>query len=457
MNHILDAVGWTDAQLERRIKDAAQTDADVTASAMLASECMAARGWSAGDYILVEPAIMSNTLVMLPRNNRAAVFHVKQICSASNPLLSYPTAIFTSQSRVVMDAAIALHATYSQLSALKQPFAAYDDQAKILVDTLRSSFGNRKMFERLGVQPIRGVYITGPHGIGKKTLALHAVCNLAKVPLICFHISEELQSIRRSDTKGNGDVLTPLKKAIFKALLVAPSVLLIAEMGLLADDTRFTDVNRYEMATHVARLLQIIKPSSGVCIIAPVVNVERLPESLRPKRIDAASGFQIFGENAQMLCAQIAQRTVGYVAKDLVVLMMRAAFASELPRQIPVSSIDRNDDLDDLSRNLEKLSIDANRVESSNRSTRPDMDSLEKWMSAVQPSQLSNIGFDTTKRYVEWDSIGGYSAVKKKLQQIVTWPRERADVFSRLGIKPTAGVLLYGPSGRQLHLHRICG
>ena len=61
-----------------------------------------------------------------------------------------------------------------------------------------------------------------------------------------------------------------------------------------------------------------------------------------------------------------------------------------------------------------------------------------------------------------WMDIGGYEEVKTQLQQIVEWPLRRADLYTRLGIRPTTGnvemfilkvqrpfvgVLLYGPPG----------
>jgi SpoVK/Ycf46/Vps4 family AAA+-type ATPase len=48
---------------------------------------------------------------------------------------------------------------------------------------------------------------------------------------------------------------------------------------------------------------------------------------------------------------------------------------------------------------------------------------------------------------VHWSDIGGYGDVKQKLQESVTLPLERPEVFARLGIRPPRGVLLFGPPG----------
>lgn len=46
-----------------------------------------------------------------------------------------------------------------------------------------------------------------------------------------------------------------------------------------------------------------------------------------------------------------------------------------------------------------------------------------------------------------WSDIGGQHEIKLKLRQAVEWPLTHPESFVRLGIRPPAGVLLYGPPG----------
>ncbi|KAL0175465.1 hypothetical protein M9458_027795, partial [Cirrhinus mrigala] len=48
---------------------------------------------------------------------------------------------------------------------------------------------------------------------------------------------------------------------------------------------------------------------------------------------------------------------------------------------------------------------------------------------------------------VRWSDIGGMEEVKLALKQAVEWPLRHPEAFSRLGITPPKGVLLYGPPG----------
>jgi len=48
---------------------------------------------------------------------------------------------------------------------------------------------------------------------------------------------------------------------------------------------------------------------------------------------------------------------------------------------------------------------------------------------------------------VSWDDIGGYDEIKQKLKEAVEWPIKHPQAFSRMGIRPPQGILLYGPPG----------
>ncbi len=80
-------------------------------------------------------------------------------------------------------------------------------------------------------------------------------------------------------------------------------------------------------------------------------------------------------------------------------------------------------------------------------------------MGAV-PVQLSHLSFAakcfppssvdayrSSPRSLHWTSIGGYADVKQQLERALVWPLRHPDAFSRLGIAPPSGVLLFGPPG----------
>ncbi|QQP56174.1 Spermatogenesisassociated protein 5like [Caligus rogercresseyi] len=69
------------------------------------------------------------------------------------------------------------------------------------------------------------------------------------------------------------------------------------------------------------------------------------------------------------------------------------------------------------------------------------MTSLKK----VRPSAMREVSIQIPD--VTWDDIGGLEELKLKLKQAVEWPLKRPEVFTRFGIKPPKGILMYGPPG----------
>ena len=111
------------------------------------------------------------------------------------------------------------------------------------------------------------------------------------------------------------------------------------------------------------------------------------------------------------LLDDLAKATVGYLASDLALLVAR------LSRQVGTVT-------------------------------------WEEVRSAVE--QTTPSGFRTglgcvSHEKVDWESVGGLADVKTKLRRAVEWPLKHPEAFSRLGIRPTKGLLLYGPPGKWIN------
>jgi AAA family ATPase len=128
----------------------------------------------------------------------------------------------------------------------------------------------------------------------------------------------------------------------------------------------------------------------------------------------------------------IASTTHGYVGSDLHHLCKQAALFA-LKRNFPENTLT---DISQISQ-LQKL----NQL----KSTQVNIDDFRLALIEVRPSAMREIMVDIQK--VKWEDIGGYDSVKQRLKESVEWPLKYPEKFTKFGISPPRGVLLYGPPG----------
>lgn len=63
----------------------------------------------------------------------------------------------------------------------------------------------------------------------------------------------------------------------------------------------------------------------------------------------------------------------------------------------------------------------------------------------VRPSSLREVALEIPS--VKWEDIGGAVSMRQQMKEAVEWPLTHPEVFTRMGIRPPRGVLLFGPPG----------
>ncbi|KAJ8326640.1 hypothetical protein QVD99_006647 [Batrachochytrium dendrobatidis] len=429
--------------------------------------------------------IALGTIIMIPRNKRIGVFFVEKI-TGNNREISLAVKI-DNLFRFVFEKPITLNPTYYHRRMIHQNLVAYEQQAIALNELIWSSLHRRRHYEVLGIKPTRAVFVSGAHGTGKEFFVVNTVCKRAKLPLIYFHICDELQLLRTNTSK-KGD-LTPLRKAVWKAILSAPSVLYIDGLDLLSNDAKLNDVDQKEATRHIVQILSEMT-SATVCIVATVVDPTKLSACLQPSSsnhalfsknielgittavereqlikscfglLEQVHGKIVDDETVSVLSKKVAQLTAGYVTRDLFLLITRATHAclktrdyTFVKQELIEHPITDQAALQELSQQINTLNINQHETIKSDRY----LNSLTAWLIQILPSNSASIGFDTTKRDVSWKKLGGYDHVKSRLFQLVVWPIQYPEAFLKLGVSPPSGLLLYGPSGcgKTMLVHAI--
>lgn len=138
------------------------------------------------------------------------------------------------------------------------------------------------------------------------------------------------------------------------------------------------------------------------------------------------------------LLQQVADRTHGYVAADLMALLRRILeLASESPRNTTTPTTN----------GLLPPAVSEPPLNPPNPQHTPSQTHLDTALTQIRPSALQEIFLETPS--TRWTDIGGHHALKRQLHHAVTRPlhADSATRMVRLNLRPKKGILLYGPPG----------
>ena len=293
-----------------------------------------------------------------------------------------------------------------------------------------------EVFEKLGIEPPKGVLLYGPPGTGK-TLIAKAVATESQAQF--YEISgPEIVS------KYYGDSEEKLREIFKEAEKNAPAIIFIDEIDSIAPKR---DESKGEMERRVvAQLLSLMDgmKSRGKVIVIAATN---LPDSIDPAlrrggRFDREIEIGVPDKDGRKQILEIhtrnmplaenvdikryADRTHGFVGADLSLVAKEAAMHA-LRREFP----NMNPDETPSPEKLESLRVTAEDFESA--------------LKMVQPSAMREVFVEVPD--IRWSSVGGLDSVKEELQQAVEWPIKYADVYKQFATKSPKGFLLFGPPG----------
>jgi transitional endoplasmic reticulum ATPase len=296
-----------------------------------------------------------------------------------------------------------------------------------------------ELFERLGIEPPKGILLHGPPGTGK-TLLAKAVANESGARFFVINGPEIM-------SKFYGESEENLRKIFEQAEKNSPSIIFIDEIDAIAPKRE--EVRGEVEKRVVSQLLTLLDglKTRGKLIVIGATNIPNSvdPALRRPGRFDREIELGVPNKDGRKEILQIHTRgmplsndididntadiTYGYVGADLAALCKEAAMHA-LRRLLPDLGIIKEDKPIDQNI-LKKLAV-----------TKDDFDHALKM---VEPSAMREVLIEIPK--VKWEDIGGLENVKKALKESIEWPLEYSDSFTRLGIRPPTGVLLYGPPG----------
>ncbi|MDP2797298.1 MAG: CDC48 family AAA ATPase [Methanoregula sp.] len=320
--------------------------------------------------------------------------------------------------------------SYEDIGGLK-------DELQRLRETIELPLRHPELFQKLGIEPPKGVLLYGPPGTGK-TLIAKAVASESGAHFISIAGPEVI-------SKYYGESEQRLREVFEEARENAPSIIFIDELDSIAP--RREEVTGEVERRVVAQLLTMmdgLEERGQVVVIGATNRVDAIDAALRrPGRFDREIEIGVPVETDRIDILKIhsrgmplsedvsldvlAQQTHGFVGADLAALAREAAIRA-LRRYLPDLDLDAEEIPQDI---LDTLKVYASDFRSAQRD--------------VGPSAMREVMLEVS--HVKWQNVGGLESAKTEVREAIELPLKDRQKFEDLGIVPPRGILLYGPPG----------
>ena len=320
--------------------------------------------------------------------------------------------------------------SYEDIGGLK-------DELQRVREMIELPMRHPELFQRLGIEPPKGVLLFGPPGTGK-TLIAKAVASESGAHFISIAGPEVI-------SKYYGESEQKLREIFDEAEQNAPSIIFIDELDSITP--RREEVTGEVERRVVAQLLTMmdgLEERGQVVVIGATNRVDAIDPALRrPGRFDREIEIGVPTEpdrieilkihtrgmplSPEVSLEMLGQQTHGFVGADLAALAREAGIRA-LRRYLPEIDLDEEEIPEEI---LETMEVTAGDFRDALRD--------------VSPSAMREVMLEVS--HVTWQDVGGLEEAKQEIREAVEYPLTQRERFEELGIRPPRGVLLYGPPG----------
>jgi len=384
--------------------------------------------------------------------------------------------------------------TYEDIGGLK-------DELQKVREIIELPLKHPELFEKLGIEPPKGVLLYGPPGTGK-TLIAKAVANEIGASFFTINGPEIM-------SKFYGESEQRLREIFEEAKQNAPSIIFIDEIDSIAPKREeVTGEVERRVVAQLLTLMDGLEERGQVIVIGATNRIDAVDPALRrPGRFDREIEIGVPDREGRFEILQIHTRNmpiepkylrefvldalekvkrniddvkdlkdidfvieevkkleneqdVEKVVKSLLNTELISEVESEITRAMlrkladqthgfvgaDIEAFCKEAAMKALRRYLPKIDLEADEIPVEVlESIKVKWEDFVEALKEIEPSAMREVLVEIPK--VTWEDVGGLEDVKREIIEAVEWPLKYPEKFKRFGIKPPKGVLLYGPPG----------
>jgi transitional endoplasmic reticulum ATPase len=421
-------------------------------------------GIGINDMLSIKPirAKPAKTVVLLPLANSNVVID-KEFCEfVKNRLRGYPVTAGDEISVIILGnsmdfkvekvvpKAIAKIDSSTKLSILsestldKRPRITYEEigglknQIKRLREIVELPLRHPEVFTRLGIEPHNGILMYGSPGCGK-TLIAKALASESEAN---FYIINGPEIVN----KYYGETEARLRDIFKEARDSAPSIIFIDEIDAIAPkrEEAFGDVEKRVVAQLLA-LMDGMSERGNVIVLGATNRPESIDPALRrPGRFDREIEVGVPNAEGRLEILQIHTRGMPLAANDIDLRSLAAELHGYTGADI--KALCREAAMKALRRYLPEIDLEGDKI------SREMLETMEirnkdfrEGMKEIIPTAMREFYVEVAR--VRWNDVGGLYDAKRTLYDNLITAIKEPEKFTKMGIKPPRGALLFGPPG----------
>ena len=294
-----------------------------------------------------------------------------------------------------------------------------------------------ELFSRLGIEPHSGILLYGPPGCGK-TLIAKVLASESEANMFSINGPEIMN-------KYYGETEAKLRDIFKEAKDNSPSIIFIDEIDAIAPkrEEAYGDVEKRVVAQLLA-LMDGLTDRGNVIVLGATNRPDSVDPALRrPGRFDREFEISVPNEDGRLEILFI--HTSGMPLSEDIELK---DLASELHGYTgaDIKSLCREAALKSIRRYLPEIDLETEKIPSEVlQAMEIKLIDFYDAMHEVIPTAMRELYVERPK--VWWHDVGGLDEIKKSLTDNLIMAMKEPSKFTKMGIRPPRGALIYGPPG----------